>query len=308
MSLILDALNRSRQDANGMPGLGTNHPLEPVRADRRQYMPWLALSAAVVIIAWLLLERFSAPPAPTDIGAPVAELSRNIDSAVASVTTELKARAAESAQSTPVVAAAEPAATPPSSGTPAPGAGAVPAPAEAMQPAAANPPEVSEPAAVAPTPAEAPAVSPRPAAQRAAVEQLYQHRDQLDQQQEPVARSRTKQQAATAARTEQPVDVEKILQQAREEVANASLAENATPFLSSLSQQTKDGVPTLYYQRHDYSANPAESSVVLNGATVKVGGSPVPGMRVEEILPDSVVLSYQGTRFRLRALNSWINL
>jgi hypothetical protein len=39
-----------------------------------------------------------------------------------------------------------------------------------------------------------------------------------------------------------------------------------------------------------------------------VGGSPVPGMKIEEILPDSVVLNYQGTQFRLRALNSWVNL
>jgi len=31
-------------------------------------------------------------------------------------------------------------------------------------------------------------------------------------------------------------------------------------------------------------------------------------MRVEEILSDSVVLDYRGTQFRLRALNSWVNL
>jgi hypothetical protein len=46
----------------------------------------------------------------------------------------------------------------------------------------------------------------------------------------------------------------------------------------------------------------------MNGNTVKAGGSVVPGMKVEEILPDSVVLNYQGTQFRLRALNSWVNL
>ncbi len=75
-----------------------------------------------------------------------------------------------------------------------------------------------------------------------------------------------------------------------------------------LSQQTKDDIPTLYYQRHDYSSDTNLSSIVLNGTTVKAGGSPLPGMKVEEILPDSVVLNYRGTQFRLRALNSWINL
>ena len=82
----------------------------------------------------------------------------------------------------------------------------------------------------------------------------------------------------------------------------------ATPFLTELSQRTKDEIPTIYYQRHDYSGDSSRSSVVLNGETVRVGGSPAPGVRVDEILPDSVVLDYRGTQFRLRALNSWINL
>jgi hypothetical protein len=80
------------------------------------------------------------------------------------------------------------------------------------------------------------------------------------------------------------------------------------PFLSSLSQQTKDEIPTIYYRRHDYSSDASKSTVTLNGKTVKTGGSPGGGITVEEILPDSVVLSYRGTQFRLRALNSWINL
>ena len=110
------------------------------------------------------------------------------------------------------------------------------------------------------------------------------------------------------ARAEQSVDIDQILQQAREEVENASLDDHPVPFLADLSQQTKDGIPTLYYQRHDYSSDTNLSTIVLNGTPVKAGGSPLPGMKVEEILPDSVVLNYRGTQFRLRALNSWINL
>ena len=81
-----------------------------------------------------------------------------------------------------------------------------------------------------------------------------------------------------------------------------------SPHGIDLSQRTKDNIPTLYYQRHDYSSDASQSSVTMNGNTVKTGGSIVPGMKVEEILPDSVVLNYQGTQFRLRALNSWVNL
>lgn len=78
--------------------------------------------------------------------------------------------------------------------------------------------------------------------------------------------------------------------------------------LVDLSQQVKDSIPTIHYQRHDYNGTPGQSTVVLNGKTLRAGGSPAPGLRVEEILTDSVVLSYQGTQFRLRALNSWVNL
>ena len=79
------------------------------------------------------------------------------------------------------------------------------------------------------------------------------------------------------------------------------------PFLATLSQQTKDSIPTLMYQRHDYSGSPGKSRVLINGKTLGSGAS-VGGVKVAEILPDSVVLEFKGTRFRLRALNSWVNL
>ena len=61
------------------------------------------------------------------------------------------------------------------------------------------------------------------------------------------------------------------------------------------------------YSRHEFSSDEALSSVTINGTQLKKGGR-VTGVRVVEILPDSLVLSYQGSEFRLRALNSWINL
>lgn len=301
MSLILDALNRSRQDANPVPGLATHHQVEQIEAGGRPYLPWVALSAALVLIAWLVMERYSPPPTPAaDIGAPVAELSQNIGNAVASVTTELKARAAVSQQA--------------------------PAPmAEVASPRSETPDTVtlSEPSRTEhiATAAEETAKAPsRPAVEDPAVARLYQNRDMAEEPefQEPVSRADVRPtqgqvsgaaaKKSGAARAEQPIDIDEILQKAREEVENASLDDHLVPFLSTMSQQTKDAVPTVYYQRHDYSSDSSVSSVVLNGTKVRVGGSPFSGMKVDEILPDSVVLSYQGTQFRLRALNSWINL
>jgi len=89
---------------------------------------------------------------------------------------------------------------------------------------------------------------------------------------------------------------------------NLELVEHAAPFLVELSQHTKDQIPTIFYQRHDYAGDAARSTVVLNGKQLRVGGTAAPGVKVVEILPDSVVLSHDGREFRLRALNSWINL
>ncbi|MBK6510505.1 MAG: general secretion pathway protein GspB [Haliea sp.] len=124
------------------------------------------------------------------------------------------------------------------------------------------------------------------------------------------SRSAARQNDATAGSSgeQKSIDIDRILREAREEVENASLSEHPVPFLIDLSQQVKDSIPTVYYLRHDYSSNASLSTVVLNSKTLSVGGSPVPGMKIEEILPDSVVLNYQGTQFRLRALNSWVNL
>jgi general secretion pathway protein B len=320
VSLILDALNRSRQDENPVPGLGTHHPVDPNPAGWRHYLVWVALAMALVVIAWMVMERFSAPPLPAaDIGAPVAELSSNIGSAVTSVTTELKARAAASA---PPAVVAQPAVEVIRSQAEItePAAAAATLPVQIPAPAAATPIERSPIQDSANAAAETMKTPSLPAAENAAVAELYQNREL---QKDPVmpqpasrADSRPAQEKAReaaaensrVARAEKTVDIDQILQQAREEIENASLDDHPVPFLADLSQQTKDDIPTLYYQRHDYSSDTNRSSIVLNGTTLKAGESPLPGMKLEEILPDSVVLNYRGTQFRLRALNSWINL
>jgi hypothetical protein len=109
-----------------------------------------------------------------------------------------------------------------------------------------------------------------------------------------------------AAPDEQPVDLEQVLRQARAELAASRLTDHPAPLLQTLTKQFRDRVPTLMYLRHDY--NPAGSSTVLiNGETLRVGGR-TRGVEVREILADSVILRFEDRDFRLRALNSWVNL
>ena len=280
MSLILDALNRSRQDTDDVPGLATQHYVESDVASGRNYSLWLALLVALLVILWLMYDRYTGPVVTPPAQSSAVELPRQND-------------------------AQEPAAR-----------AEVPAVAAPSRPAL---PQVTSPAATAAAvkPVTQPAAAPSGVSETA-VDQLYQER-----QSPPPAEPATKRAPASkvekppapavaaepaAAGEEQPIDIEQVVLEAEDELKNARLEEHPAPFLSDMSQQTKDRIPTILYQRHDYSGNPAQSEVVLNGNTVKVGGNAAAGVKLDEILPDSIVLNYRGTQFRLRALNSWVNL
>lgn len=300
MSLILDALNRASDDVSPVPGLATQHRVEQVAANRRQYLLWVALSVAVVVIAWLIVERFSAPQsAGDDVVVRVAQPSRHdaVAAPAAADATTASAAAVESVPQTVV--------------EPAPPAVASVSPALQNQemPAAA----VSRARLDAPAQMQVDAAAVQSPAENDAVAELYSNPPPTEEPvMQPDSRTGARQNGAATesagASREQAIDVDRILREAREEVANASLPDHPVPFLIDLSQQTKDSIPTVYYLRHDYSNNSSLSTVVLNSKTLSVGGSPVSGMKIEEILSDSVVLNYQGTQFRLRALNSWVNL
>jgi general secretion pathway protein B len=289
VSLILDALNRSRQDKDSVPNLATHHTFDKMASGKRQYLPWVALSVAVVIIGWLVIGRlFATPVSDIEVGAPAEQVSKNITTAGESNSTEVKEDAAVEEQLVQPVVDSQA--------------------LEALEPVvvalAVNSPEPDTASvAIETTTPIAPPVAENPA-----VAQLYQNRNVMD---DAPAQQRTSSAALDLyadSGNEEPIDIARVLQSAREEMKDATLDEHPVPLLSALSQQVKDDIPTLYYQRHDYSNNTSISTVVMNSKTLKVGGNPVNGVKIEEILPDSVVLSYQGTQFRLRALNSWVNL
>lgn len=102
------------------------------------------------------------------------------------------------------------------------------------------------------------------------------------------------------------VDFAEILARAQKELGVQPLVESDEPLLETLSQQVKDQIPSLIYSEHNYSAN-GRSEVVLNGKTLRERQRVGP-FTVVEILPDSVILRWRETQFRVRARNSWINM
>ena len=102
------------------------------------------------------------------------------------------------------------------------------------------------------------------------------------------------------------VDFAEILAEAQRELGVQPLVESAEPLLETLSQQTKDLIPSLIYSEHNYSPN-GRSEVVLNGQSLTERQRVGP-FTVVEILPDSVILAWRETQFRVRARNSWINM
>ncbi len=105
--------------------------------------------------------------------------------------------------------------------------------------------------------------------------------------------------------TEPAIDLQEVMQRLALEVGETSLLPHPVALLDTLTQAQKDSVPTIIYSAHQYDGDAA--FVELNGNRLKEGERG-DGIRVIEILPDSVILNVSGAEFRLKALNSWVNL
>lgn len=102
------------------------------------------------------------------------------------------------------------------------------------------------------------------------------------------------------------IDLAELVRRAESHLGKPALVPHDAALLEDLSQQQKDAIPTIMYSSHDWNPG-GVSRVTLNGEALTVGERRG-GLKVEEILPDSVVLNWRETAFRLRALNSWVNL
>ncbi len=338
MSLILDALNRSqgeRANSGDVPGVATVHHAEaPVRPSQwPQAMLGLALVVALGVIAWLIAR----PDAPQEGGSVIVPDPPAQHSSPAVLQPSQPHLAPSSGQSSgqsfaPELESKE--AAPAAPGVPGESV-PMPLPRPIASEAAGAVIDESLKAGKANTPDAAgdnrTEVDSTPAATVSAeVAELYANASRSEDA--PVASSLAAPEAATSrqeerqkdrqkgqalapkpasanvSQSESEVDVEAMLAMARAELGNQRVAQtHPAPFVAELSQQRKDAIPTLLYSGHDYRGD-GQSSVLINNRTARSGDSVGKGVSVVEILPDSVVLRYDGEEFQLRALNSWVNL
>ena len=103
-----------------------------------------------------------------------------------------------------------------------------------------------------------------------------------------------------------PIDLAAAIEEAAQVLGESRLMPHPAVLLENLSQQQKDQVPTIVYSAHGFNAE-GPSTVTLNQQQLGVGQR-AGLIEVREILPDSVILKINGVVFRLRALNTWVNL
>ena len=68
--------------------------------------------------------------------------------------------------------------------------------------------------------------------------------------------------------------------------------------MAELPLAIQQEIPAMTIQLHAYSSNPVERLVSINFRMLREGGYLTPGLRLEEITPDSMIFSYKGYRFQ----------
>jgi general secretion pathway protein B len=77
----------------------------------------------------------------------------------------------------------------------------------------------------------------------------------------------------------------------------ADQGQKAPPF-AELPLAIQQEMPDIKIQMHSYSNKSVNSIVSINSRMLKEGESLAPGLRLEQITPDGVILSYKGYRFQ----------
>ena len=299
MSLILEALNRSQRDRQDDAGAGREtgayFERSEVQRSRLSWLPWLALVFALLLIGWLLSERFAADV----VQIPVTPKKSSVVSQTApsQVQPEKTAQVVPTyqANTVPIVTGRQmpPPITANSASAEVPGK-------RKVEPDSAD---SAVAALYAGTGEKTATVQDTGTEEKAATVQDAGTGEKGAAAQTPVSAKNE-----NSSLAESPIDIEEVLARTEEAVKTARLREHSAPFLSTLSQQVKNDIPTMLYSAHDYSSKSGQSSVVINGKSLREGGNIAGGVKLDEILSDSIVLSHRGTQFRLRALNSWVNL
>lgn len=67
--------------------------------------------------------------------------------------------------------------------------------------------------------------------------------------------------------------------------------------MAELPVPMKDQIPKMSINVHVYSSEPADRLVGIDGRVLREGDYPAPDLRLEQITPDGMILSYKGYRF-----------
>ena len=78
------------------------------------------------------------------------------------------------------------------------------------------------------------------------------------------------------------------------------------PELHDLPNNILEKVPTLNYSEHNFNVN--GGSVKINGAIRHVNEQIADGIVIDKILEDGMILHIDNYSFKMRAMNSWVNM
>lgn len=152
------------------------------------------------------------------------------------------------------------------------------------EPAATAPePEPPAPAAVEPTPPLVPPVAKTPVGDLAAQASLPAPAPRPKKI--AAARPASKPAAARRAETSRGPAVPLVM--------------DDTPLLQQMPESFRRGLPRLALTIHVYSHDKSQRILFINDREYREGSQIEGGIRVESVVPDGVVLSYQGERFKL---------
>lgn len=76
--------------------------------------------------------------------------------------------------------------------------------------------------------------------------------------------------------------------------------------IRELPTEVQRKIPTLMYREHNYTSSP--KTIKLNKGIYQEGQQVAPDLYLEEIQEKSIIMRYQQHRFRMPAMNSWVNM
>ncbi len=333
MSLILEALNkadRERDNQPKVPDLQTVHGrIVPPSPQKRHWGLYVVIALLVLILFLLIavLVRQSMAPVKPATPQPAVPTAANPPAA-----NQAPAQASAPGQAAPAQA---------STATPSPAlAGPAPAPADL----GADVHDIYQDAnTTAPLPEYAPSYEEAPAAPRTKksrsrlLDELEAQAQELDEANngaeeellppsvsktaKPVAKATDSVQEASDLDEERikqlweqtkkeipdrPANQAKLQTQIQEAIKDTLSIYKQVPYLHELPEKVQNSVPSINYVNHLYSER-AGGAVIINKKTLRNGQEISPGMVIDRVASDGIVVQYQGIRFKLNALSSWVN-